>query len=147
MTDTPNPYLREHVTSIGFNLTLSKSMIDLVVLMHHYRGDYDRMMCGKRWGAGDPRPQRNPDWTPDDGWLFHPVTRQHISTTRSLMGRGLIERTTTKRKRTDLPGFGNERIIYKLTPAGKLVVGLLKEAGIYQDRVHELGLEKKEEVA
>lgn len=33
-----NQALRDHVTSIGFSLTLSKSMIETVILLDHFKG-------------------------------------------------------------------------------------------------------------
>lgn len=61
-----NELLREHVTSIGFALTLSKRQIELLSLLHYY-GGYDKMAAESH---------RRPHF---------------ITTVRSLMARGLVE--------------------------------------------------------
>jgi hypothetical protein len=96
-----NTQLREYVTSIGFNLTLSKAMIDNLILLHHFKG----------WHG-----------ISSGGFLYHPATKSYVTTARSLQARGLIRLDTDS----------------KLTRAGILVIGLLKQAGIYQDRLAEL---------
>jgi len=108
-----NEALREHVTNIGFNLTLSKSMINLLVLLHHHRGDANTIHEG--------------------GYRYHPVMRTWTATIRSLKERGLITHEIVR----DAKGY-NVNALFKPTRAGSLVISLLKEAGIYQERLEEL---------
>ena len=108
-----NEALREHTTSIGFNLTLSKSMINLLVLLHHHKGDANAIH--------------------DAGYIYHPVLRTWTASVRSLKERGLITHKMVK----DAKGY-NVNALFRPTRAGSLVVSLLKEAGIYQERLEEL---------
>lgn len=120
-----NEALREHTTSIAFNLTLSKAMINHLVLVHFFKGD-DRQMHKHKV-----------------------ATRSWIVSMKCLQDRGLIiwAKPIYKTKR----GFGGQvRYIngwkpYRLTKAGTLVVNLLKEAGIYQETVERLNLSHDEE--
>ncbi|WP_131823229.1 hypothetical protein [Mycobacteroides chelonae] len=63
-----NEALREHVTSIGFALTLSKAQIELLVVLHHFKGYNGACRAGYR-------------------------PSHFVSTIRSLERRGLTENT------------------------------------------------------
>ena len=105
-----NDALREHVTSIGFALTLSKRQIDLLCVLHHFK-DLSRF---HDWEHGDRSRVKH---------FAHCVT-----TVRALSARGLV---------SPIPGN------WSLTKAGHLTVALLKECGIYQDRMADLGITLK----
>lgn len=109
-----NAALREHVTSIAFNLTLSKRQLNLLVALHHFKGYPD--------GGFRRMETSNPGWR----FTYFP---HFISTRRALVDRGLI-RTETEDEPTGL----------YCTRAGELVAELLQEAGIYQERLVELGI-------
>lgn len=127
-----NTALREHVTSIGFALTLSKAMIDLLVTLDHFDGNFSKMA----------------EWEGKTGVRHF---GSYIATSRALEERGLMTRVHKYVYR----GVGRHRQRYndieasrhKLTRAGKLTVSLLKEAGLYQERFTELGLDKIAEEA
>lgn len=115
-----NNALREHVTSVGFNLTLSKRMIDVLVCLDHFKGDYGAMTNWERAGG---------------------LTRMrqfgsYITTVRALEARGLVVRDIKYQNGL----LDRERSRHRLTRAGKLTVSLLREAGIYQERFDELRL-------
>lgn len=105
-----NQALREHTTSIGFQLTLSKAQIGMLCTVAHFKG-----WKASFAGVGIDHPSST---------AYFP---QFISTCRALTERGLMEKAN----------FG-----WKLTTAGNLTIDLLKEAGIYQERIKELGLDK-----
>lgn len=110
MAEQTNLALREYTTSIGFSMQLSKRMIDLLVAMHHFKGDFHKLVAWQYEKDTDVRRRA----------FAHCVTSLH-----SLENRGLMS-----------PDFQD----WSLTKAGHLVVALLKEAGIYQERMKELGM-------
>lgn len=117
MPDQPNLALREYVTSVGFSLQLSKKQIDWLIAIHHFRGDFTALV---KWEYATQK---------SDPAEFMRRTRMFshsVVSTRSLVGRGL------------LPAEPGE---WHLTKAGHLTVALLKEAGIYQERLKEMGFE------
>lgn len=123
-----NEALRSHVTSIGFALTLSKNMIDTLVALDHFKGDFGAFVAWEYAGGKTRQKQFS----------------HYVTTFRSLESRGLV-RAVHKYK----DGYRDiEKSRHQLTRAGKLVISLLKEAGLYQDRLTELGLlETQEQVA
>jgi hypothetical protein len=115
----PNEIFRTYTTSVGFALTLTKLQIDLLILYHHFKG-FDgahRLVSSDDNGAIAYRRSEIRAQT-------RTLSSHWISTSASLDGRGL---TTPN---------------HKLTKAGRLVVALLKEAGIYQERLEMLGVVK-----
>jgi len=110
-----NEGLREHVTRIGFDLSLSRPQIDLLVLLHHFKGAKKLTDSGLKNHPQRPPPGAPPAWRGYPNW---------ITTTRCLRSRGLIGE------------FGSDG--YKPTKAGNLVCALLKEAGMYQERLAAL---------
>jgi len=107
-----NAALRDHVTSIAFNLTLSKRQLNLLVAMHHFKG----------YPSPGFRKFSEGNWR----YTYFP---HFISTRRALADRGLVR----NEEGDEPPG------IY-MTKAGELVCELLKEAGIYAERLTELGI-------
>lgn len=108
-----NEALREHTTSIGFQLTLSKAQIGMLCTVHYFKG----------WRSGFALDITNGN-DPVHKVAYFP---QFISTCRALTERGLMERAD----------YG-----WKLTKAGTLVINLLKEAGIYQERIKDMALDR-----
>lgn len=126
-----NEQFSAHVTSTAFNLTLSKPMIRALVRQDLIRAhDY----CTKGFQRR-PRGQASPD--------------NYIATLHALEDRGLIVwsprplmfrgeniRPAVKRRMAK-----HDAVIYeiqdpdliKITRPGRLVISLLKEAGIYED--------------
>lgn len=106
-----NTALRAFVTGSQFNLSLRSSHIDFLVHCDL------RDQWFEAWREAlkrNPYNQQMPPFNPGSG----PSTWYHA--TRGLERRGLIER-------------GTDGGPYVLTEAGRLVVGLLKEAGIWQE--------------
>ena len=120
-----NDALREHVTSVGFSLTLSKNQIDTLVLMHYAGGGFNK---------------------------FHRAFRDRISnnyctTAGALIRRGLM--------RDHGPGVApvacelcDEKYCdHRLTRAGVLLADLLTQAGIYQEVLARYSVDQKDDAA
>jgi len=110
-----NEALREHVTSIGFALTLSKTQIYILSILHYgkgYRGCF-------RKGLLAPHSYGSRFYTPGV-WSLH--------------RKGLVQFVNEH-----LPGDDPNRDV-TLTRAGHLTVQLLKESGIYQDTMLKAGV-------
>lgn len=123
-----NETFRAAVTETGFVLNLGKTHIAALVWID----------CCLRYDHGAPH-VRSYDRTPQRD-REHPLGRAHSNFKGGVNGlqeRGLIVWTnplTIKLPRgrshwTELPA----RRIWKITPAGRLVIGLLKEAGLYEE--------------
>jgi hypothetical protein len=132
-----NEALREHVTSIGFSLTLSKRMIDTLVALDHFKGDFHALT----------------QWEDDAGVDTVERTRRrvlfshYVVTYRSLESRGLVVRKNVYlHKDPKCFHLDQQKSRHSLTKAGKLMVGLLKEAGLYDERLAEMELTDKETV-
>jgi hypothetical protein len=105
--DVPNPVLREHVTRVGFDLSLGKTHIAALVWidMENKRRHHIRM-------NGAP-------------WNFF------VTGAMGLQARGLVAHTPPPRGcDRDKWHLGRS---FRITPAGRLVRDLLKEAGIWQE--------------
>lgn len=113
-----NEALRAHVTRVGFDLSLGKTHIATLVWID---------LRLKTNVPTDPR------FYPRAG-RTHPVFRHHATGAHGLIDRGLVVNIAEQRRK---PGeaFGNmtPRRVWRITPAGRLVINLLKEAGIYQE--------------
>lgn len=109
-----NDRLREHVTNTAFNLTLTKRQMDFLILLHHYRGNFDRAHNHVAEGRKGKRENAS-----------HYLAPMWVANAHSLIDKGLLN-----------PEPHN----WSLTKAGNLVVSLLREADIYQDRLADLGL-------
>ena len=107
MAETPNVALRAHVTRVGFDLSLGKTHVAALVML-----------------AEAIAARSNVD-------SRHPMLRVWITATHGLKDRGLIEHEY----RTDARGNAKKGLHhhYRITRAGRHVIGLLKEAGIYQE--------------
>ncbi len=120
MTEQTNLALREYTTSVGFNMMLSKRQIDLLVGLHFQKGRHN-LFEWEYLPRGD---------TPEalmERYRRRMVFSHSITSMRALKTRGLLRAQA-----------GED---WSLTKAGHLMVALLKEAGIYQERVKELGLD------
>lgn len=118
-----NEALRGHVTRVGFNLTLSIGQIGVLVTIaegNAQKADYR--------AVGD----MVKGFTP---WAFA-VNSNWVTGVRGLERRGLIEHHVPKAIRKDR----KISTVWTISPAGEHVVGLLKEAGIYQEIVSTLVL-------
>lgn len=114
-----NELLREHVLRTGFNLTLTKTQIAALT-------ELDAAITR---GAWYDRRELSPTWI-----AFH---ANFIGGVNGLIRRGLIAHTFRDNEHK-YNNAGQQMPIseaYAITEAGKLVIGLLKEAGIYQHYV------------
>lgn len=126
MPEQFNLALREHVTSIGFSMTLSKRMIDTLVALHHFKGNFHELVQWQYCKDDKDRLVRR-------AMFGHYVTSYH-----ALVNRGLV---TTYERYNDDGTRDVKASRHNLTKAGHLIVALLKEAGIYQERMKEIGLQ------
>jgi hypothetical protein len=125
-----NVSLRQHVTSVGFSLTLGKTHIAALVMLDiklkHNRTGFDSSI-----NYTSSRPPR----------VFNGPTG-----TSGLIERGLVQHIMDQRRR---PGENilamTPRRIWRITPAGRLVVNLLKEAGLYQEYAAMLPVAERRE--
>lgn len=101
----PNEALRGHVTRVGFDLSMGKTHVAALVVLAE---------AIARRGTVDSRTS--------------PLLRTWITATGGLMARGLVEHHYNPKAK----GRGLQHH-YSITKAGRHVIGLLKEAGIYQE--------------
>lgn len=120
-----NEVLRQHVTSIGFSLTLSKSQIDTLVLMDHF-GGYGKFF----------------DKTNRVG-----VARNYVMSANALTRRGLFRKELYEGGVSTCELCTNKFCDHKLTKAGQLTAAILKEAGIYEDVLSHYGFDEKSDAA
>lgn len=112
-----NELLREHVLRTGFNLTLAKTQIAALV-------ELDAAISRNGWYSIG---ELSPTWR-----AFHASWVSGIS---GLERRGLVRHTFHENASKYGPGQMPVGEAWRLTDAGRLVIGLLKEAGIYQHYV------------
>lgn len=124
MDDVENELLRAHVTRVGFDLTLGKTHIAALV----YLNETIRQRTYFPW--------------PGEGTVYRTAFTHFASCARGLGERGLVIHKYREEKK-------HQGIYwhYKITKAGKLVVELLKEAGIYQEYLVALTPVTREPVA
>lgn len=111
-----NELLREHVLSTGFHLTLTKTQIAAIV-------ELDASIAREAWIRHS---EVSPTWR-----AFH---ASWVSAVSGLERRGLV-RHVYHQHAAEYEGRALEMPVSKawqITEAGRLVIGLLKEAGIYQ---------------
>ena len=120
----PNPELRQHVTRVGFDLSLPKTAIGALVIIDNWTQQDDGIM--RR--IHDARRAGN------NSVLLRAMDSGFIGGARALQYRGLVTHTPSKDKRTDRP----MRSYWKLTKAGRLVRDLLKESGVWDDFLAEI---------
>lgn len=124
MTET-NEFLRAHVTRVGFDLSLARSHIAALIYIEELRR--------ARWDMArfDLRVPRS-----------HPLSRAFAHFAGGASGlheRGLLVHTDTgKRIRWFRDDDGTDHAIsppgtWRITKAGRLVLDLLREAGIYEE--------------
>lgn len=118
-----NEALRSHVTNIGFSLTLSKNMIETVVLMHHF-GGFNRFHAAVK--------------------DIHPG-RAYISSAHALIRRGLFRDQYAAGEACDLCKV--QYCDHKLTRAGVSVADLLRESGIYDEVLDRYDFTQKADAA
>lgn len=108
-----NPLLRDHVTRTGFDLSLTRGQIEALVWLN------------ESIGKGGPR-----DWStyPSGRWASHVgglhrrgLTWHHYDQER------WRKATMAERDAAPVSDF------YGITEAGQLVVGLLRETGLYEE--------------
>lgn len=120
-----NELFREHVTSVGFSLTLGKTHIAALVELDHEL----------KLNLPDPlrinyavhvmlRPRELP-----------PAFNHSCTGHDGLIRRGLIEHLVSPRDIGPGVYLGHlpPRRVWRITPAGRLAINILKEAGIYQE--------------
>ena len=120
-----------HVQSIAFNLTLSRSMIGALAMIRDFNGygcAHDDMEWGEIKRIYGPR---------IDG-LFVPLMR-------AVERRGLVVHNPLPegKKMHECPSH----VFYQLTKAGELVCELLVEAGLIPARVEEKKLSRRKKAA
>lgn len=117
-----NKSLREHVTSVGFSLTLSKRQIDTLVLLHHFK-TWDRFY-GRMAGYS-----------------------HYCSTAQALISRGLMRDFGPGVPYVKCELCEAEFCGHRLTKAGSITAVLLQEAGIYQEVLDRYCVEPKGDAA
>jgi hypothetical protein len=117
-----NEELREHVTRVGFNLTLSKTQIEALVWLDLMR----QLHAGKRHPAKRCYDMRIP---------FD--VRYFVSAASGLQVRGLVAHFKVEGLWSD--HCWNE--YWQISRAGDLVIDLLKECGIYEEHIKKMRVE------
>lgn len=135
-----NESLRAHVTRVGFDLTLAKSAIAALVYI-------DQVLRNNRDAHAVEEPRTGPM-----GRTF-----SHFATgTKGLIERGLVRHVDpgpgsgARSYRVDLDGtthFYWAPNTYRITKAGRLVIGLLHETGIYEEYAKHLQIRGQEKTA
>lgn len=120
MTGARNEALRAHVTGTAFNLTLGKTHIAaLVHLEEKLAADRTTNQELAAIRAGQPRPPK-------------PVHLGNFTTgAAGLIARGLVVHSYVP-PRVDISDWAPSTI-WQITPAGRLVLELLRECGIWQE--------------
>lgn len=125
MADAPNEALRAHVTRVGFDMSLGKTHIASLVYLneclaqrryiasHHASGPLAKAFSWFATGMHGCE---------DRGLVVH-----HYQSTRDLPPKERVQAERQGLKRH-----------YTITKAGRLVINLLKEAGIYQEYAEAL---------
>lgn len=115
-----NDLLRSHVTGAAFHLTLGKTHIAALVHLEEVLAANvsinDQIKAIK---AGQPRPPKNPH------------LGNFTTGAAGLVARGLITHTYVP-PRLDISDW-SPSAIWQITAAGRLVLQLLREAGIWQE--------------
>lgn len=127
-----NEYLREHVTRVGFNLSLGKTHIAALVHIDHMLKRNQSTI--EALNNGDYKMREK---LPRVFNLFVPGQR-------GLAERGLVQHIGDRHQKPgELWSSMRPRRIWRITPAGRLVINLLKEAGIYQEYVAMLPVQER----
>lgn len=122
-----NQFLREHVTRVGFNLTLAKTQIAaLVELCEVYDSDISQRSDIETRSHFRTGPHRH-------------VFSFWTSGIRACIDRGLVLHHFDEAK--SLKGLSVMKDHFTITTAGWAVVTLLKESGLYQEYERSLRLD------
>ncbi len=125
---TRNEQLRAHVTRVGFQLSLTKNQIAELVWLDIQ--------------LSDPRPvgEQIHDGPHLDNTLGRHILSNHIATRSALYDRGLIihHPPADRTNRDDRWLRESMRDRYSFTEAGRLVVELLKQSGLWDDVAAEI---------
>ena len=136
----PNESLRAHVTRVGFDLTLAKSAIAALVYI-------DQVLRNKRDALAVEEPRTGP---------MRRTFRLFAGGAQSLIERGLIRHTMPAKgagsrsysvDADGVPHFYWDVKTYRITRAGRLVIGLLHETGIYEEYAQHLQIRGQEKTA
>lgn len=135
MMDESQQNLRAHVTRTGFDLSLGKTHIAALVWLEELRRH--------KWESTNFR-------RPSKGSMGR-AFNNFVSGMRGLQDRGLVEhhydrdralafgRTNPTRRREDgVLQIKHDPKTWKITKAGKLVIGLLKESGLYDEYADQI---------
>lgn len=123
--DYPNPLLRGHVTRVGFDLSLGKTHIAALVYLNE-------CLTQRRYIKS------NDSEGPHRRTFAHFATGMHGCCDRGLVIHHYREtRTLPPKERQKAEAQGLKRH-YTITKAGRLVIDLLREAGIYQEYADSL---------
>lgn len=125
----PNPALHEHVTATAFTLVLRKTQIAALAWLDHElrlnESIEDQLKAGT---LVDRRPPRTRVWS-----LF-------VTGVGGLTTRGLVEHILPSQYQQ--PGTSTTHLrpdqCWRITTAGRHVIGLLAEAGIWQQYTRDL---------
>lgn len=115
MSVPPNEQLRDYVTRVGFNLTLGRTQIAALVMLDRMLKENRHIYVGGRKA----------------GAFAH-----FVPGTWGLLSRGLVTHTDPEPMRQYKNGNVRGRSlrrVWSITKAGRLVIGLLKESGLYDD--------------
>lgn len=119
---TTNLALRRHVTRVGFQLTLGKTHIAALVYL-------DALLTRQGdWARKDERHFRAGSLGYDMDRTDHDFAR-FVPGVRGLIDRGLVARPHGQNLTREM----TTSEIWEITPAGRLVIGLLKESGIWAE--------------
>lgn len=107
----PNEQLRQHVTRVGFDLTLGKTHVAALVML-------DVSIRSKQWMSSRG-----------------PMFRMLVPALHGLEDRGLVVHHYDDRysSRGRLHAKDEPRRHFTITKAGRLVIGLLKESGVWDE--------------
>ena len=135
-----NESLRAHVTRVGFDLTLAKSAIAALVYI-------DQVLRNKRDALAVEEPRTGP---------MRRTFALFAGGARSLIERGLITHTMPAKgdaarayvkDANEVPHYYWDEDTYQITEAGRLVIGLLHETGIYEEYARHLQIRGQEKTA
>lgn len=140
MPDTVNESLRAHVTRVGFDLTLAKSAIAALVYI-------DQVLRNKRDSLAVTEPRHGP---------YGRAYAMFASGAKSLIERGLLVHKMPapglgsrayQKDEHGVPHFYWDASTYRITKAGRYVIGLLHETGIYEEYARHLQIRGQEKTA
>lgn len=127
-----NQDLRNHVTSVAFHLSLSQGQVAVLVWLNE--------AIERDWVIRSHRPLAERGRGPQS---IPMALDQFVMPVKALERKGLVEHCYYEGDAPERHKRG-ERIatpdVYRITAAGELVVGLLREAGLYTDVLRQIPL-------